>query len=62
MNLLHTLIDYLKGSRFEMRQVTWPTREQTIRYTVLVIALSVAVAAFLGLLDFIFTSLLERLL
>lgn len=45
-----------------MKQVTWPTREQTTRYTILVVAISIAIAAFLGLLDFAFTSILEVLL
>jgi len=62
MSIFHKLIDYIKGSRLELKQVTWPTRAETTRFTILVIAISIAVAAFLGILDFIFTSLLEVIL
>jgi len=35
----------------ELRRVTWPTKEETLRLTVIVIAVSVAIGAFLGLVD-----------
>lgn len=44
-----------------MKRVNWPSRKETVRYTLFVIGFSVVVAAFLGLLDFIFIQLLERL-
>ncbi len=48
------LANYIKASIEEMKKVTWPSKKETIRYTWLVIGLSLAIAAFLGLLDFIF--------
>lgn len=48
------LANYIKASIEEMKKVTWPTKKETIRYTWLVIGLSLFVAAFLGLLDFVF--------
>jgi preprotein translocase subunit SecE len=48
------LANYIKASIEEMKKVTWPTKKETIRYTWLVIGLSLSVAAFLGLLDFVF--------
>ena len=53
-------IDFLKEVRIELKRVTWPTRQQTIKYTLIVISLSLAVAAFLGGLDFLFSWLLNR--
>ncbi len=38
----------------ELKKVTWPTREETIKYTVAVIIISLAVAFFIGGLDFVF--------
>lgn len=35
----------------ELKKVTWPTREETIKLTVVVIAISVIVGAFIGGLD-----------
>lgn len=52
--------DYLKETRGELRHVAWPTQTQTIVYTVFVIAISIGVALYLGLFDFLFTSSLQR--
>jgi preprotein translocase subunit SecE len=51
---------FLKEVRLEMKKVNWPTRRETIRYTLIVIGVSLGVAAFLGALDFIFTTLLNK--
>ena len=37
-----------------MAKVKWPTKSDTINYTIVVIGVSLAVAAFLGALDFIY--------
>lgn len=55
-----SFLQYLKDTRGELRHVAWPTRLQTIVYTILVAAISVAVALYLGLFDFLFTSGLAR--
>ncbi|RJQ35572.1 preprotein translocase subunit SecE [Candidatus Parcubacteria bacterium] len=51
---------YLRDTRAELRHVAWPTRAQTIVYSVLVAVISVVVAIYLGLFDFLFTSSLGR--
>jgi|GEM_PF-614690 len=43
---------FVYDTRSELRKVVWPTREQTINLTGLVIAVSLAVAAFVGIIDF----------
>ena len=53
------LISFLQESKQELLRVNWPSRQDTIRLTLVVIAMSVLVALFLGALDFIFTYLLE---
>ena len=57
-----SLIQYLKDTRSELNHVAWPTRMQTIIYTVIVIALSIFVALYLGFFDYIFTTGLGRVL
>lgn len=54
------LIDYIKDTKGELKHVSWPTRRQTIIFTIIVIIISVAVALFLGLFDYIFTQILEK--
>ena len=60
--MLAKLINYIKSSIEEMKKVTWPTRKQTYNYTVLVIGISLGVAAFLGALDYIFSALLQMII
>ncbi len=50
---------FLQESKQELLRVNWPSRQDTIRLTLVVIAMSILVALFLGALDFIFTYLLE---
>lgn len=56
------LISYVKESQAELKKVTWPTKRETLVYTTLVIAISVAVAAFLALADYLLTIGLEQIL
>lgn len=48
---------FLKEVQEELGKVVWPTREQTIRYTLLVVIVAVAVGVFLGGLDYLLTLL-----
>ena len=57
-----SLLQYIKDTRGELRHVAWPTQMQTIIYTVIVIGLSLVVAAYLGFFDFIFTTGLSRII
>lgn len=62
MSLTTKITDYFKTSKVELKKVVWPTKKDTFRYSLIVIGMSLAVAAFLGLLDFIFNLGLERIL
>lgn len=53
-------IEFLKEVRSELKRVTWLSKKETIKYTLIVIGISLVVAAFLGGLDFLFVWLLER--
>jgi preprotein translocase subunit SecE len=60
MNLFAKLANFLKEVRLELKKVTWPTRQETIRFTLLVIGVSAGVALFLGGLDYLFSIILTR--
>lgn len=45
-----------------MLQVKWPSHEETMRMTIMVIIVSIVVAAYSGGLDILFTSLLQSVL
>lgn len=53
---------YIRDTRNELKHVAWPTQLQTIVYTALVIAISIGIAAYLGLFDFLFTTVLGRVI
>ena len=59
MNLFAQLREYLISSRKELEAVRWPTRQETIRYSALVIGVSLVFAAFFGALDFGLNSLVQ---
>lgn len=47
------LIKYFKESYQELKKVVWPSREAVVSSTKVVLASTVVVAVFLGLVDFI---------
>jgi len=57
--MIERLTTFLKEARIELKKVTWPTRQETIRFTVMVVVISGAVAFFLGGLDFVFQYILN---
>ncbi|PIT93454.1 preprotein translocase subunit SecE [Candidatus Falkowbacteria bacterium CG10_big_fil_rev_8_21_14_0_10_43_11] len=62
MNFANKISAYIKESIEEIKKVTWPTRKETKNYTLLVIGASLAIAAYLGALDYIFNFILELIL
>ena len=57
---MNKLVAFLKDVKIELARVTWPTRKQTIQYTLAVIAMSIAVALFLGGWDLVFGFILNK--
>jgi preprotein translocase subunit SecE len=53
------LTEYLKETKGELKHVSWPTKNQAIIFTVIVVVFSVIVAFFLGAFDFIFAMILK---
>jgi len=62
MNILNKFTNYLKEVRIELKKVNMPTKQETIKYTLIVIGLSLVVALFLGGFDFLFTFLISKFL
>ena len=50
--------EFLESTRAEMRKVTWPTREELVRATKMIIALSVALGLTIGFIDFVLQKIL----
>lgn len=62
MSIFSKIKNYLGEVKVEMKKVNLPTRQETIKYTLIVIGLSLAVAIFLGGLDFLFSFLISKFL
>ncbi len=53
---------YFFESRDELSKVVWPTRDQVIQLSLLVIGISLAMAAYFGLTDLLLSKGLDSLL
>lgn len=60
MKLFDKLLAFLKEVWLELHKVNWPTKGETIRYTLIVIFTLTIVALYLGGIDFLFTRFLNR--
>ena len=57
----NALVRTLREVRSEMKKVVWPTREETLRLTIVVIALSAVISVVLFSADALFATLLGLL-
>ncbi len=53
---------YIQQVVTELKKVTWPTKEQTINKTVLVIVVSAVAALYIGTLDFLLQKIMQILI
>ena len=51
----NAIIRYLRDTRAELRKVRWPTRQEAWGLTRIVLVVTVAMALFMGLLDYLFS-------
>lgn len=60
--MANKIINYIKESKDELKKVVWPSRQETTKYTILVIGISLGVAFFLGILDLGLNFVLEQVI
>jgi len=53
---------YVKESRDELKKVSWPSRETTTQYTIIVVVASVGIGLITGGVDYLLARILERVL
>ncbi|HRI55482.1 MAG: preprotein translocase subunit SecE [Anaerolinea sp.] len=56
------VIKYFREARAEMRKVTWPTRQEALYLTGIVLAVTVAMSILLWVLDILFTGVMSALI
>ena len=52
---------YFREAYEELKKVTWPSREEVVRYTVAIIIMSVVVGVYFGLIDWVLSKGLAAL-
>jgi preprotein translocase subunit SecE len=51
--------DFASGIIDELKKVTWPTRKETIRLTMVVIGISLIIGLYIGIIDILLAKGLE---
>lgn len=51
---------FFKEVWVEMKRVSWLSQQDILRYTLIVLAVTILVSVFLGGLDYIFTALIKQ--
>lgn len=54
------VVSYIREARQELKNVQWPSRRETVRYTVVILTVSLIVAFVTGVLDAAFTYIVQR--
>lgn len=57
--IIERVNEYFRDTRGELRKVTWPTRSQATNLTLIVLAVTVVMALFLGAVDLLFATLIR---
>jgi preprotein translocase subunit SecE len=53
LKFMSKISDYIRESIAELKKVTWPNKKQTTNYTLLIVAISLGLALFIGVIDYL---------
>lgn len=56
------VLKYLQEVKVELSKVSWPKKEEVIRLTLIVLLISSFIGAYIGIIDFLLTKVLELLI
>lgn len=59
---MEKVLDFIRESKAELKRVSWPTKKQVWYSTLVVVALTFVVGAYLGLVDLLLTAVFSRIL
>jgi preprotein translocase subunit SecE len=60
MNIIKNIKQYIIEVKAEAKKVSWPTRKTAVRDSVIVVAVSLTTAAFLGGVDYLLSYLIKE--
>ena len=58
----NAVVRFMRETMAELKRVAWPTRQEATRLTLIVLAATVAMSAFLGIVDLLSTQLFSALI
>jgi preprotein translocase subunit SecE len=58
-NPITQIATFVRESRDELKKVTWPERDEVTSFTIVVVVAVLIIAIFLGLIDTLFTTILN---
>jgi preprotein translocase subunit SecE len=58
----NAIVRFFRETTGELRKVSWPTRQEALNLTLVVLVVTASMSLFLGLLDFLFTRLFRLLI
>ncbi len=56
------MLNFLAEVWAELTKVVWPTKQETLKYTIIVIVFSLVVAVFLGVIDLGILAVFEKVI
>ncbi|MEK7638568.1 MAG: preprotein translocase subunit SecE [Patescibacteria group bacterium] len=59
---MNNLIKYIRDTATELKQVSWPTQNQAMVYTALVVGISALVALYIGAFDYLFSQVINNII
>jgi preprotein translocase subunit SecE len=60
MTITQKITVFFKEVYFELKRVNWLSQKDVLRYTLIVLAVTLIVSFFLGGLDFVFTEIIKK--
>jgi len=58
----NAIVRFYRETVGELRKVTWPTRQEAVNLTIIVLIVIFGMSAFLGVLDYLFSKLFGLIL
>ena len=60
MNIIKSLKQYIVEVKSEAKKISWPTKKVAVKDSVIVVAISLATAVFLGGIDYLLSYLIKE--
>ena len=60
--MIHKVVTFLKEARVELKKVSWPTKDELIGSTIIVMIITIILAIFIGVCDYFLSKFIGLLI